>query len=61
MNGGDAREGGYLRKGKSIEKGIGKRGKRKIVIKEKEEENKKFDFLCKPSVLESTCVELNIL
>ena len=61
MDGGDAREGSYIRKGKSIQKRIGKREKRKIVIREKKEENKQFDFFCKPSLLGSTCVKLNSL
>ena len=56
MDGRDAREGSYIRKGKSI-----KNRERKIVIKEKEEENEQFDFFCKSSLLKSTCVELNTL
>ena len=55
MDGGDAREGSYIRKGKSIEKGIGKREKRKIVIREKEEKNEQFDFFCKPNILGHLC------
>ena len=60
MDGGDAREGTYIRKGKSIEKGIEK-GERKRVIREKEEENEQLDFFCKPSLLGSTCIEPNTL
>ena len=48
MDGGDAREGSYIRKGESIEKGIKKREKRKIVIKEKEEENDSLIFSINP-------------
>ena len=56
MDGGDAREGSYIRKGKSIEK-----GERKRVIREKEEENERLDFFCKPNLLGSTCIEPNTL